>query len=169
MVQSSGVRQIPLRAFAVAVSCMALEWILLVAGLKPHEMIVGAACVAAAGVFLFAAMHVSAQRIRLELRDLAQAWRLPGMMLSDAWTVTVVLLKDLLRLEPAGSFYRVSGFRTAKEDPLLVGRRVLATVYTTCTPNSIVIGIDPAQSRMLVHQVKRAPSSKLEKNLGSQS
>ncbi|RXH53979.1 hypothetical protein GRAN_4948 [Granulicella sibirica] len=30
----------------------------------------------------------------------------------------------------------------------------MAIAYTTASPNIIVIGIDPAQSRMLFHQIK---------------
>lgn len=163
-----GLRTISGRALALSVACMAAEWILLVAGLKRDEMIVGLLCVAAATAFLYLVFRAAGQRMEFRLSDLAVAWRLPWMMVSDAWTVTVVLLKDLLGVERAGSVYRVSGFRTASRDPVLVARRVLATVYTTSTPNSIVIGIDPAQSRMLVHQLKGTPPSKLERQLGSQ-
>jgi len=80
-----------------------------------------------------------------------------------------VLLRDLLRSRRAGSFYRVSGFETSKDDPRLIGRRVLATVYTTISPNSIVIGIDFRQSRMLFHQIERSGVSKMAKGLGANS
>jgi multisubunit Na+/H+ antiporter MnhE subunit len=153
----------------LCVVLMAAGWCLLVAGFKRDEMIVGALAVAAAAMFLWHAFKVASERLDLRVRDVLLALRLPWMMLSDAWIVTVVLFKDLLRIEPAGSFYRVKGFRTAIHDPLLVARRVLATVYTTSTPNSIVIGIDPSQSRMLIHQLRRAPSSQLERDLGAQS
>ena len=48
-------------------------------------------------------------------------------------------------------------------------RRVLATAYTTVSPNSIVIGIDYEQSRLLLHQVKRDEVSTMTKRLGGQS
>ncbi len=67
----------------------------------------------------------------------------------------------------AGSYYRVCGFATSKEDPRLIGRRVLATAYTSASPNSIVIGIDFTQSRMLVHQVERREISALAQELGA--
>lgn len=162
-------RSISAPMLTLCVVLMAAEWILLVAGCKRDEMIVGAIAVAAATLFLWRAFQVASERLDLRLRDILTAVRLPWMMLSDAWLVTIVLLKDLFHIEPAGSFYRVKGFRTAIHDPLLVARRVLAVVYTTSTPNSIVIGIDPAQSRMLVHQLRREPTSKLERDLGAQS
>lgn len=151
-----------------AVFSMAVEWILLVAGLKRDEMIVGAFCVLAAGSFLSIVYARENQRLDLRLKDLAACWRIPWYILNDSWVITVVLVKDLLSIQPAGSFFRVCGFKTAKEDPLLVARRVLATAYTTMTPNSIVIGIDYEQSRMLVHQLKRSSISRMTRELGAQ-
>lgn len=162
-------RPISARMLGLCVLLMAAGWILLVSGCKRDEMIVGALAVAAAAIFLRRAFQVASERLDLQVRDMLSALHLPWMMLSDAWLVTVVLFKDLLHIESAGSFYRVHGFRTAIHDPLLVARRVLAIVYTTSTPNSIVIGIDPAQSRMMVHQLRRAPTSQLERDLGAQS
>jgi multisubunit Na+/H+ antiporter MnhE subunit len=154
---------------ALCIVLMGAQWLLLVAGCKRDEMIVGALAIAAAAIFLWRAFQVASERLDLRFRDILTALRLPWMMLSDAWVVTVVLFKDLFHLQRAGSFYRVKGFRTAIHDPLLVARRVLAIVYTTSTPNSIVIGIDPSQSRMLVHQLRRAPTSQLERDLGARS
>ena len=54
-----------------------------------------------------------------------------------------------------GSFYRACGFRISTHDTLLIGRSALAIAYTTASPNMMVIGIDPAQSLMLFHQLKR--------------
>jgi multisubunit Na+/H+ antiporter MnhE subunit len=148
---------------------MAVEWVLLVAGLKPHELLVGGLAVTASALFFWRMLRISSERLDFRVRDLLTAWRLPWMMACDAWTITVVLLQDLFGIRRAGSFYRVKGFHTALRDPVLVARRVLVTMYTTSTPNSVVIGVDPAQSRMLVHQLKRAPTSELERELGARS
>lgn len=149
--------------------CMAAEWVLLVAGLKLHELLVGCVAIAASALFFSRMLQISSERLDFRARDLLTAWRLPWMMARDAWTITIVLLKDLCGISKAGSFYRVKGFHTALRDPVLVARRVLVTAYTTSTPNSVVIGIDPAQSRMLVHQLKREPTSELERELGARS
>jgi hypothetical protein len=79
-----------------------------------------------------------------------------------------ILVKDLLGVKRAESFYRVSGFKTSKSNPLLVARRVLATFYTTMAPNFIVIGIDFRQSRMLFHQLQRSSVPQMTKALGAQ-
>jgi multisubunit Na+/H+ antiporter MnhE subunit len=162
-------RSISAGALTLSVVIMAAEWVLLVGGLKRDEMIVGAMAVLLGAMFLWRALEVASEPLHFHIRDLLTLWRLPWMMLSDVWTVTVVLVRDLMGIERAGSFYRVSGFRTALHDPLLVARRVLATVYTTSTPNSIVIGTDPSTSRMLIHQLRREPTSQLQRDLGAQS
>ena len=76
-------------------------------------------------------------------------------MVCDTWVVTLVFFRDLLHLRPAGSYYRVCGFKCSKRDPAILGRGVLATIYMTATPNTIVLGIDPQSSRMLFHQLQR--------------
>ncbi len=78
-------------------------------------------------------------------------------------------LSDLLHLRPAGSYYRVCGFKCSKRDPAILGRGVLAMIYMTATPNSIVLGIDPQSSRMLFHQLERASVPKMARALGAQS
>jgi hypothetical protein len=88
--------------------------------------------------------------------------------LSKDFEIIVILLKDLLGIRRAGSFYRVCGFKTSKSDPQLVARRILATFYTTMAPNFIVIGIDFRQSRMLFHQLERSSVSQMTKALGAQ-
>jgi hypothetical protein len=155
------------RKVAVAAALLAAEWVLLVAGTKLHEMLVGGFAVVLSTVFLAVVWRQDAQRIQLHAKDVLQGWRIPWYLLSDAWVVTRVLMLDLLGRR-AGSFYRVSGFRTAREEPVLVGKRVLATVYASMSPNSIILGVDWKQSRMLTHQIERSPVSRMTKNLAGQ-
>ena len=146
---------------------MAVEWILLVAGIKPHEMIVGAVSIAAAALFLYAVDQSATQRFDFEWSDIATVWRVPAYLISDLYQITVALMRDLRRKGGAGSYYRVCHFKTAKTSPRLVARRVLATAYTSATPNSIVIGIDYDQNRLLMHQVVRSPVTKMAQSLGA--
>jgi hypothetical protein len=153
----------------VTIVVMAAEWILLVAGTRPHEMIVGAGCVLASTIFIAFVNRMSTLKLDFHLSDVAQGWRVPWYVLSDCYTLTALLLLDLFTSRRAGSYYRVSGFKTSKEDPRLIARRVLATIYTTTSPNSIVIGIDFRQSRMLFHQLERSGVSKMTNSLGATS
>jgi hypothetical protein len=148
---------------------MSAEWILLVAGTHIDEMIVGAASVLASGAFLFAVHRQSTLHSDFQLGDIATCWRLPWYVVSGVYEITAILFKDLFGIEKAASFYRVSGFKTAKLDPVLVSRRVLATTYTTAAPNFIVIGIDYTSSRMLFHQLERSSVPKMTKELGAKS
>lgn len=147
---------------------MAAEWILLVAGVKLQEMIVGAAAVGAAALFLYLIFNGESERAEFRAVDLAAVWRIPWYILSGTWEITLILFRDLLSIRRAGSFYRVGGFRTSKRDPVLIGRRVLATAYTTTAPNFIVIGIDYEQSRMLFHQIERSSVPKMTQSLGAE-
>jgi hypothetical protein len=154
---------------ALALVAMAGGWILLVAGTNPHEMIVGAASILATGVFLIAVHQTSPLHLHFRVADLATGWTIPWQLVQRNTQITVVLFKDLLGIRPAQSLFRVVGFKTSKDAPVLVARRVLATLYSTAAPNFIVIGIDYTQSRMLFHQIERGEVSAMTKKLGAQS
>jgi hypothetical protein len=131
-------------------------------------MMVGAAVVIVATLYLKGVHESSRNTLRLRWKDLVQCWRIPWYMASGIWEITVVLFKDLGYLGRAGSYYRVSGFKSSKRDRTAVARTVLATVYTTTAPNFIVIGIDPDLSRMLFHQIERSSVPKMTQALGAQ-
>ena len=145
---------------------MAVEWILFVFGVKGQEMIVGAGSVLLSWLFVWMVRRSTRREFDLRARDLAQAWRIPVYLVRDTAEVTWILLLDLLHIKPAGSYFRVSGFKTAKRDPLRVTRRGLVTLFTSATPSTIVLGVDPAQSRMLFHQLKRSDPNAMQHNLG---
>ena len=161
-------RKISAGVLTLSAIVMAAEWILLVAGLRRDEMIVGGISVVASVLFLQLVYRAEDQKLDIRLKDLVQVWRLPWYILSEAGIIVLVLLKDLCGIKRAGSFYRVCGFKTGKNDPLLIARRVLATAYTTMAPNSIVIGIDYEQSQMLFHQLERSSVPKMTQALGAQ-
>lgn len=143
-------------------------WIAFVGGTRRNEMLVGGAVVALTSTFAFRVWKIELLELRLRWGDLIQAWRIPWYVLSGVYEIIVILLKDLLGIERAQSYYRVSGFKTSQKDPLLVSKRILATFYTTMAPNFIVIGIDPDRSRMLFHQLERSDVPLMTKALGAQ-
>jgi hypothetical protein len=161
-------QRLSLLLFALAVALMAGEWVLLVAGTHLHEMLVGAASVLAATTFLYFVYRSEALQTKFRAKDIFACWRIPWYLASGIYEITAILLKDLLHIKRAGSFYRVAGFKTSKRDPLLIARRVLAIIYTTVAPNFIVIGIDYDQSRMLFHQLERSSIPKMTQELGAQ-
>lgn len=154
---------------AVSIVAAPLLWMLFVASFAIHEMLVGIVASAATVVFSLFIARESNTDLILTFRDLAQCWRIPWYILSGVFEITLVLLKDLLHIAPAGSFYRVCGFDTSTHDPLRMSRTILAMGYTTASPNCIVLGVDPAQSRMLFYQIARSKVSKMTKALGART
>jgi multisubunit Na+/H+ antiporter MnhE subunit len=152
---------------ATTVAILAGGWILLVAGLKPHELIVGAVSVGAATLFLYEVKQSDTLDLRFRIADVATGWRVPGYLILDLWVITKVLVLDFLRIERAESHYRVWRFKTSKEDPVQAARRVLATVYTSVTPNSIVVGVDYDQQRILIHQMQPSALTAMQRELGA--
>lgn len=145
------------------------EWILFVGGTHFHEMIVGAVSVAASGAFLYSVQRTNTSHLRFTAADVLTCWRIPWYIISDIYVITAVMFKDILGVKRAGSFYRVGAFIADKTDPLLAARRVLATAYTTAAPNSIIIGIDYGEDRILFHQLERSTIPKMTQALGASS
>ena len=152
----------------VAVIALATLWLLFTSSLHLQELLFGVVSVTLSALFLTSVYREELQRYDLRSGDVLSLWRVPWYIFGSLWEIIAVLVRDLLGMEPAPSLYRVCGFRTSKEDPLLVTRRALATAYTSVAPNFIVIGIDYAQSRMLFHQIRRSKVPIMTKQLGAQ-
>ena len=142
-------------------------WVWLVASFKPHEMIVGAVVVAISTAFCGLLFSTSGLPLQVQWRDLLLFWRVPLAIVQDTGVLIAVLFADLFRGRPAGSFYCVCGFKSSRRDPVIVGRMALAVMYTTMSPNTIVIGVDPTQSHMLFHQLQRGVVPRLTQMLGA--
>jgi multisubunit Na+/H+ antiporter MnhE subunit len=158
----------PARLLSGAACIVFFLWYAFTASHKLHELLVGVVATSLTVWFFSGVLRTEKLNLELRLRDLAQCWRLPKEIIHDCWVITVVLFKDLFGKERAGSFYRACGFKTSRRDPLLMGRTALAVAYTTASPNMLVIGIDPAQSLMLFHQIQRDKVSEMTRRLGAQ-
>ncbi len=145
----------PVRLLSGIALLLFAGWVLLVGSLHPHEMIVGAVVVLLSTSFCAVVLRSDTLALELRLRDLMQLWHVPGEIAKDAWVITSVLFRDLLFGQRAESLYRVAGFKASRRNPVLVARAALAIAYTTLSPNTIVLGIDPAQGHMLFHQLRR--------------
>lgn len=139
----------------LSVVAVVSSWILFVGGTRRNEMLVGAGVLFLTAAFAYQVWRIETLQLQFRAMDIIQAWRIPWYIISGVHEIVAILIKDLLGIKPAHSFYRVSGFKTSKSNPRQIARRVLATFYTTMAPNFIVIGIDTHQSRMLFHQLER--------------
>ncbi len=153
--------------FALSVILTPALWIVFVGSSNLHELIVGTVASLATVDFITFVCHSSNEELTLRPRDLIQLWRIPWYIAVDVYVVTLVAVRDLLHLQPAQSLYRVCGFDTSVHDPVRQARSVMAIAYTTASPNIIVIGIDPTQSRMLFHQIKSGKVPEMTKALGA--
>lgn len=160
-------RRMPRRVCILTLTVMAALWIVLVGGTRLDEMIVGFGVILLSSAFLYQVWRTETLKIRLAPQDIALGWSIPWQVFTDVCQIIAVLAANVFRHKRTGSFYRVVKFRTSQSDSRLIGRRVLATFYTTMAPNSIVIGIDPDQNRMLLHQLKRSGIPKMTQALGA--
>jgi hypothetical protein len=142
-------------------------WIAFIATSNLHEMFVGFPCVAVTVGFAVLVCRSAATELTFRARDVLAFWRMPWYILSGVSEITLILAKDLLRIAPAKNLYRVCGFDTSAHDPLRMSRAVLAIAYTTVAPNFVVLGIDPATSRMLFHQLAASSVPAMTKALGA--
>jgi hypothetical protein len=140
-------------------------WIAFVATSNLHEMFVGLLCVAVTYAFTAFVYRSAAMKLSFRLCDVLAFWRMPWYILSGVSEITLILARDLLRIAPAQNLYRVCGFDTSAHDPLRMARSVMAIACTTVAPNFIVLGIDPATSRMLFHQLASSAVPKMTKAL----
>ncbi|MFN2975243.1 hypothetical protein [Terriglobus aquaticus] len=153
--------------FASALVLVLALWMLFTGSKQAHEWVAGAFSIACTLSLLIVVYREQSQTFDLRWSDALALWRTPWYVVSGIVEITVVLLKDLAG-HRAESIFRVCGFRTAKEDPLLVTRRALATAYTSIAPNFIVLGVDHQQSRMLFHQIQRSSVPRMTKQLGAE-
>ena len=106
--------------------------------------------------------------MELRLRDLLQCVWIPWYLIVGLRTILLVLAKDMAHIEPAKSLFRTTAFDVST-DPAGTGRRVLAVLYTTATPNCIVLSIDADRQQMLFHQLQQSAIPKMTLNLGARS
>jgi multisubunit Na+/H+ antiporter MnhE subunit len=141
-------------------------WLLFTGSTRLDEWLVGVPAVVLSAWFLCFVLRTESPVFEPSLSDVFACWRAPWYFVVDTCVVLRVLVQDLLGRR-ALSLYRFCGFETSTTDARLIARGVLATAYTTATPNTIVLGIDPAQSRMIFHQLERASVPAMTKQLGA--
>lgn len=64
--------------------------------------------------------------------------------------------------------FRTYGYDATGDESRAAAKRAIAVAYLTIPPNSIIVGIDKEQGRVLTHQIISTRSNMLEKKLGVQ-
>ena len=142
-------------------------WIGFVGTFAFHELLLGVIATSVATVGLFIINRQYPARFSSTPQEVLSLWRVPGYLVSDTWKIIAVAGKDLLGIQRAGSLFRTVQFEGGtKDDPGAVGRRVLAVVYTTMTPATVVLGINVSDQKMLFHELVSGPLPKMTSDLG---
>lgn len=153
----------------MALGLLTALWLIFTESFNLQELLVGAVTIGMTLAFTVFIVATYPLHATFRASDIAQCWRIPSAMVVDTWTATRVLALDLLRGTPIQSSYGVCSFRTEEKDNDAHGRSVLATAYSSTTPNSIVIGIDVPRRRLLLHQLVRTELSQMLRNLGAKA
>jgi multisubunit Na+/H+ antiporter MnhE subunit len=139
-------------------------WLVFVFQTSRSEVLVGLACSALATFALRTVLSSVPLCFQPSLRWLAQAWRLPGMIVEDLWVLLKVLGRHLLR-KPSQSILEITDFTATGDNSRESAQRALATLFLSVSPNSIVIDIDRSNRQLLFHQLQRSPLSVLVSKL----
>ncbi len=142
-------------------------WLLFVSQINTWELLVGAAAalVATIGSMLFGRLGLV--KFRPRLRDLAQARYLPWYAVTGTVEIIHGMARQVSSRSRAPSHLAAVPFTFGREDQVAAARRALAVMYTTMTPNSIVLGIVREQELLLYHQIIPGEVLPMTQNLGA--
>jgi hypothetical protein len=136
-------------------ACFVL-WMLLVFKTEPVESVAGAvaAAFAATGAELVRSRGYAPFAPKLEWsRGLL---RLPREVVSDAWRMTMLLVRHFTRGEPVKGCFRIVHFSAgSRDDPHAQARRAVAEWLSSVSPNTYVLGIDERHHVAVLHQLIR--------------
>lgn len=145
-------------------------WLFFTGTFSLHELEIGIIAALLASSGMAAVERCYSVPFSPTLKDLLTLWRLPWYVVSDLWVTLVVAAEDIAGKQCAESVFRVVPFRAGTmDDPRATARRVLAVLYSTVAPNSIVLGINVNDQRMLFHQIERSPVPEMTKQLGAEA
>lgn len=158
----------PRSAFQAILLTVALSifWIASVASLRLHELLIGIPAVLISVAFCLFTVRTLPLRFRPTLAELAEIRSLPWYVALDVAEVVAVLFRSFTGAH-IPSLFRSVPWRKNAESARATAARVLATAYTTVSPNCIVIGIDRDRRQVLFHQLRRAPLPPATRRLGA--
>lgn len=154
------------RWFAVSIVLAFLAWWAFVGNMSGQDLVLGAGGAVFSSMLSAVVFRNMGIPLRVRLSDVIEACWIPWYLISGAWEILAVLLKDLLGMRRADSLFRAAPFESPAGSRGFV-RRALAVTYTTVAPNFIVVGIDASQGLMLFHQIERSGIPKMTRRLGA--
>jgi hypothetical protein len=142
-----------------AVGFWALWWVVLlgvweanVATGETTEVLAGAVAAALGATLAEAVRRRGLARVRIRARWLVPLLRVPFRLVAELGILVWALLLQLAGRRVRGS-YRAVPFPAGRSDPDSRGRRALATLVGTISPNTIVVDVDPERKVALKHDL----------------
>lgn len=142
-------------------------WLIYVSQISLWEVLVGSAAAALATVGMATFLRLGLVKCRPSLRQIAEGWRIPWYVVRGTWEITQAIWNQLFSKSGAASYLAAVPFDAGPDDPECAGRRALAVLYTTMTPNFVVIGIVREQRLLLFHQILPGEILPMTRNLGA--
>lgn len=157
------------RGWLITFGAMYLLYVLFVATADRAELLVGLATAAASTAAV--AVFRTGERIKFcpWWKDVLQGWRVPGVALKGTCQLFEALFLHVLGIRKAPDTLRAVPFSAGGNSCRSSARAALAEIYTTMTPNSIVLGIAHPQHLLLLHQVAPGEVPRIVRALGGRS
>ena len=134
-------------------------WLLLVGEWDRYEWIAGAGAGALAATAAEVVRRSASLSVRVPLRRVAQAWRIPFMVFADFGLLAYALARTVAGRRAVHGVFRADRFPAGGDDPRSLGTRAWLTITATYSPNSYVVDISRKHDTVLVHQLVRRPGS----------
>lgn len=139
-------------------------WVLFVYSVSTSE-IIAAGIAAALTVFSgFVIFRIIPACFKPRLRWIAQMYRLPAMVAQDLWLLFKCLVREIVR-QPLPSTFVTARLLTESERCRAAAQRVLAILFVSTTPNSIVLDIDVERNQLFYHLAEPARAPELIRRL----
>lgn len=103
-------------------------------------------------------------RFQPRARWVAQAWRLPKLIVVDTWALIRALARRIAGKRSRAVFQLVP-FRSPARGPRGAAQRGLAVLYASTPPNFIFVEYDKQGSYLMAHQVEKTPVPKIIREL----
>ena len=140
-------------------------WLLLTGTLLTAEVVAGlvASALGAAAAELVRSQDLV--RFSPRLNWLVRAYKLPGAVTRDSGLLLAALARRVLLHRPVTGAFRAIPFEFGGEDARSEARRALITASVTFSPNTYVVGFDPDNDLVLVHQLVPVPRPRAARDL----
>lgn len=131
-------------------------WTIFVSTFASPEILAGCAAALITVTIFELLKRAEPLQFRPPAQALAQAWRLPGLILRGNWTLLEELWRRMLGHRRRSALF-ITQFPAVGENSRASGIRALAIIYATLPPNFLIVGMDRASGLMLYHQIRKEP------------